>query len=335
MKITVSTVFLEVLIAIYMKQAITIIIVLAVIVGIYFAVSGGSQQVAGEPIQGNLALSITDAAANMDNIESINLTIDEARLKQETGAWNDVSIDNKTFDLLELRDQNRLALLGSANVDSGVYNQVRLNVASISVVTSDDGEQDARIPSSQLTMEGNVEVGATSTTNVTLDFVADRSLHVTEDGTYVFAPVIKMSAQKNAIVRANNEGSVQVEGGATTTSKTVSMGADGRLKAGLQIPEQAAVEVNADGTLTVTPRGKGQGQDARPEPATEVETGAGASGEVRTGQGRGQRGNNEARGQGSASASASATSGTSSRSGNSETEASTDTEADTEAGVNY
>ncbi|MEW6723040.1 MAG: DUF4382 domain-containing protein [Candidatus Micrarchaeota archaeon] len=203
--------------------------------------------------KGNIVVGITDAAANLSSVSGVEVTVDSVSIQSASGAWVVLSDEGQTFDLLELRDEDYTALLADADVGPGSYNQLRLEISNV-VVTDESGEHEARMPSGELKVIGDLDVGAGSASTAVFDFMANESLHVTGNGTYIFAPVVRLETRDGASVEVGSGGRVGVTGGRTGTNVTVGMDERGRVGAGLRIPANAAVSISADGTIVVTPK---------------------------------------------------------------------------------
>ncbi len=80
----------------------------------------------------------------MSNVE-VHLagTNEEANATNETG-WSTVVKEEKTFDLIKIKDVNEL--IGTSDLKAGKYTQIRLNVDK-ALVTIDGTEYDLTIPS--------------------------------------------------------------------------------------------------------------------------------------------------------------------------------------------
>ncbi|MDO8626106.1 MAG: hypothetical protein Q7K39_01445 [Candidatus Magasanikbacteria bacterium] len=65
--------------------------------------------------------------------------------------------------------------------------------------------------------------GADATNSVKLDFIADQSLHLTGNGKFIFAPVVKLESRSKADVQVGSDDSVAVSGDDVDSEATVSM----------------------------------------------------------------------------------------------------------------
>ena len=143
---------------------------------------------------GILEFRVTDAPAY--DISAVHVTVNNIEVHQggtedkETG-WKTVIEESKTFELLALRGIEEV--LGSTEIESGHYTQIRLDIENVTVTM--DGEiHTAEVPSGKLKIVGfgsfNVEAG--KTTVVTLDIDAEESVIVTGTGQVKFKPTVKV-----------------------------------------------------------------------------------------------------------------------------------------------
>ena len=246
-----------------MNKTITTIIVLAALLLGGILLFGSDDNTAQE---GTVVFAITDAAANMENISAINMTVSGVDLQTATGAWVAASSDTKTFSLLELNSTGRLALFTQDTFDAGNYEAVRLHVDDVTIQTTSGEESTAVMTSDEVVIDGNVVVNANGTKSesssdteagtssvVSLDVQADQSLHTTTEGEYVFAPVIEMQAWSDAVVDIS-EGSeenatVTVSNGEVTSTVMVGVDASGETRTNFMLDSEAGIEITNDGSI--------------------------------------------------------------------------------------
>lgn len=200
---------------------------------------------------GSAVFAVRDAAANMGAVTAVQVAIDGVRVHQQGGAWTTVSTQSKTFSLLDLRNKGIAELLAQANLQAGSYDQMELTVSSV-LVTDDKGQHEAKLPSGKLQLKGTLEVRANATSTAAFDFQADRSLHMTGEGQYILAPVIRVETRADADVQVDANRQVKVGGGRVTTESEAGMNADGDVDAGLRISPDAVLHVVANGRLIQT-----------------------------------------------------------------------------------
>ncbi|MDO8510918.1 MAG: DUF4382 domain-containing protein [Nanoarchaeota archaeon] len=203
---------------------------------------------AGEQ-EGRVVFTITDAAANMSAVTSIMVTVDSVSVHSATEGWVTVSSEPQTFDLLKLKAEGSQELLADVQLKEGTYQQLRLDISKV-VVVDDKGEHEAKLPSGELKIVGDLEVKANSTSTAMFDFIADESLHMTGNGEYILAPVVQLETKTDAQVEVKADQKVEVEGGNVKTKVKVGMDADGNVGVGLGIPAKANVSI-AQGKVKV------------------------------------------------------------------------------------
>ncbi len=238
-----------------MKRIVWIAALAAVAIFFYYVGRGSTERDGASPDEGRVVFAITDAAASLDDIESILITINEVRVNSEATGWVTVSDAAKQFDLLRLKESGTLAFLAEGSVPAGAYGQIRLAVGKILVISKGKTVQ-AKLPSDDLKVVGALTVEKGKTSSVTFDFLADQSLHTTGSGTYIFSPVIKVEARTNADVNTSL-GNVSIESGTVTADLTVGMTEGGETREGFRLDSDANLEIIND-VIRIIPRGESE-----------------------------------------------------------------------------
>jgi len=148
------------------------------------------------PGMGTVRISMTDAPAA---IEAVDLVVREVAVHRtganDTSGWTVVRADtDTTIDIVGLRN-GRFVTLGSEQVESGSYDQVRLKLGTGSTITVDGTTSPLTVPSgaqSGLKIMGPFTVPRNGTVDVALDFDAARSIHQTGTGAWIMNPVIRV-----------------------------------------------------------------------------------------------------------------------------------------------
>ena len=183
--------------------------------------SGGS----GSSSTGTLEVRVTDAPD--PSITAVYVTTDDIEVSIAGEGWVSVIDEEITFELLALEGVE--AVLGSAELPTGRYTQVRLSVPEVEV--EKDGEIIvAEVPSDTIKLVGTFELAADEQTFISLDFEVDKSLVERGPNGFLFKPVIKL-----AVGEPGEEGS-------TTVALT-----------GKPNPEPTAVPVPTQVPATATP----------------------------------------------------------------------------------
>jgi len=124
-------------------------------------------------------------------VTTSNIQIHKADTTDDS--WITVVSQEKTFDLVAI--QGAEVFLGSANVSSGNYTQIRLDVTKV-IVTLAGKEITAILPSDKLKVVGPWEVKAGQKTILTLDFQADTFVVITGNDQAQVKPVIKLAVSQ-------------------------------------------------------------------------------------------------------------------------------------------
>ena len=118
-----------------------------------------------------------------------NIQVHQSGTENAETGWKTVIEESKTFELLALRGIEEV--LGSTEIESGHYTQIRLDVESVTVII--DGDiREAEVPSGKIKLISSFDVGDGDTTVVTLDIDAEESVIVTGNGQVKFKPTIKI-----------------------------------------------------------------------------------------------------------------------------------------------
>ncbi|MFH1182389.1 MAG: DUF4382 domain-containing protein [Candidatus Woesearchaeota archaeon] len=177
----------------------------------------------------------------MSAVSSILVTIDNISVHRTGGGWIDVSSSPRSFDLLQLNAQGTKALLAETGLEQGIYYEVRLGISKV-VVTDVNGTHDAKLPSGVLKIVGRLAVNVNETSTVDFDFIANESLHMTGDGEYILAPVVKLETTHGSEVNVTSEG-VKVKEGVKDTDSKVGMDENGFVGAGIKIRAEAKLTI--------------------------------------------------------------------------------------------
>ncbi len=220
--------------------------------------SGGSATVSPGAGQGRYVATVTDAAADMGSVTSVQMTIDNVQAHSATQGWVTLSSQSRTVDLMQLKTSGNQALVADTQVAAGTYDQIRMQVSRVSV-TDAQGTHEAKLPSGELKIVATTVVNANSTSIAKFDFIADQSLHITGNGRYIMAPVIKIETRSDANVNVASQNDVTVEGGSVDTNAQVGMDISGNVGAGVRIPADAVLDINANGVIVTGSSLSGEG----------------------------------------------------------------------------
>lgn len=142
--------------------------------------------------QGTLTVRLTDAPATY---EAVYIDIQEVQVNlgsEQQEEWQTISTQPMRVDLLKL-DNGADTLLGTAQLETGTYNQLRMVLGTNNEVISDGTSYTLTIPSGQESgykVNLNADVVDDSTVTKIIDFDAARSIAVTGNEQYILNPVL-------------------------------------------------------------------------------------------------------------------------------------------------
>lgn len=150
---------------------------------------------------GTLEVLLHDAPANYDAVNVFIESVEVNNASTDTG-WVEINSPQESFDLLALTN-GAMAPLGSAQLEAGTYQQIRLILSRNGHSVVVDGvEHDLFVPSGEQTgikLNVNAEIEPDITYTLLLDFDAARS--VVEGGNeqsgieYLLKPVIRATSE--------------------------------------------------------------------------------------------------------------------------------------------
>lgn len=179
-----------------MKSALTFVVI--GLIGLAFFSGCGDSNSPGQG-QGELRVLLVDQPAGYDAVNIIvrEVSVHDAGADSSSG-WRVVNDSTRTFDLLTLAN-GASAVLGDTQLAAGHYTQIRLKLASGSTVVVDGVEHPLVVPSglqTGLKLNHPFVIEANTLYEVTLDFDATRSIHLTGSNEYVLSPVIRVVANQ-------------------------------------------------------------------------------------------------------------------------------------------
>ena len=210
---------------------------------------------------GRAVFSISDAKSVLtpkgvgslfETIASVQLTIKNITVYNEnTDKWEIVLTEEKIFDLLELKNSGTQVLLADVQLPPGKYIHILMEVSSVKVL-DESATEDAKLPSKKLLIITDFLVEENSTTATNVDFVLDKSLHITGNNEYVLVPVIKVSSHMKADVGITSKNEVNVKS-SPDPPVTIDQGMNlqGAIAKDFQLVDDIELEIDAEGAVKV------------------------------------------------------------------------------------
>lgn len=235
-----------------MKGFWQVIIGVIVLVLLFFVLTAGDDSAVDLELgenEGRVFFSVTDDTADISSVNEIELEIEEIEVYSQAEGWTRVSGDSKTYALLELKANGTVELYDARAVTAGAYDRVRVTFGDVTVDHQTEGRVQAFLPSEQVTFDVAVAVEEGNDSHVTLDFLADQSLHTTTtEGEFVFAPVVTIESRSGATVDVGDDNSVSVSGGTVDAQTTIGVDLEGNARAGFRLDSSAGLEINSSVT---------------------------------------------------------------------------------------
>ena len=165
---------------------------------------GGCSDDTTAPAQGTgfIKVNLVDAPGDYQqvNVEVIRIEVHRADPADSNSGWMVISEDTTYVDLLTLTAGN-MAVLADSTLPAGSYTQVRLILGENNTVMVDSMLHDLEVPSGQqsgLKLNHPFTINDGALYEFTLDFDADRSVHMTGNGRYMLKPVIRLIVDRTS-----------------------------------------------------------------------------------------------------------------------------------------
>ena len=133
----------------------------------------------------------------IDNAKNIWITISQIKVHMASpDSFIVISNTEQKFDLLYLKTNP--TAIAQASLEAGHYNQIRMPVVLGKIIFLENGkdvEYALEIPSDEIKIPVQFEIKAGGTTQIILDFDAEKSIHVTKKGkndSYNLRPVVNV-----------------------------------------------------------------------------------------------------------------------------------------------
>lgn len=167
--------------------------------------------------RGKITIGVTDAS--FDAYAHVYATLDDFILVDTTTDTQvAVDLDQKTFDLLDLRDREKIAFAGTSEVNARMYDEISFRVEEVILVDS-DGQEYSTTTQELYTLPLDVRAEASSHSFILLDFELDKSqIEESDDfeldnGDFIFRPSILVEVHTDAQVRVSSDQDILLDGG--------------------------------------------------------------------------------------------------------------------------
>lgn len=178
----------------FLKGALGLTLALALAAGLWLAGCSDSTE-PDATATGSLRLYLVDAPGDYEAVNIVVTGISAHRAGEDSlSGWFTVAADTDTVDLLQFTEGN-VFVLADSTLPAGHYTQLRLQVGQGSNVVVEGQAYPLEIPSGMQTgikLNHPFFITEDALYEATLDFDADRSIHMTGQGTYMLRPVIRV-----------------------------------------------------------------------------------------------------------------------------------------------
>ncbi len=214
--------------------------------------------------EGSVFFAIKDKAESLDNFSSILAQLSGVAVHSTAGGWISVKNTPPLLDLLKLyRTEKETAFLAALNLPVGTYDQLRLDIGSIVLMTKDGVYHETKLPSKQLKLTMRLVVEGAGQSSVVVDIMSDKSIHKTGNGLYIFTPVINLETRsKLSQVQLLPTGFVTLVGGKTDTSINAGMDENGELKKEFAFSQATEFEI-VENAIHVIPQDRTEEMNAK------------------------------------------------------------------------
>lgn len=160
-----------------MALGIALVVVLAGVAAWYFL------------YEGTVSVYVKDAVGPWDHVYVTFSAVQIHESGKDNASWTTIASTKQTVDLATLTNLSKL--LGSAKLNPGHYEQIRLTVDNVTgVLTGTAQPIDITVVNGTAKVVGQFTVNSGATTTVTLDVNLATSIHGNATSGYFFTPVI-------------------------------------------------------------------------------------------------------------------------------------------------
>jgi hypothetical protein len=195
---------------------------------------------------GTSYIGITDATASIADVNDINMQVKGIEVHSATAGWISVASKDMSYNLLALNSSGKTELYAKAYVSAGTYDKVRVALGDVVVKHKTKGDMKATLPSKYVVISSDFKVKEKMNTSVKIDVLADKSLHTTSDGAYVFAPVVNTESRSDAAVSVGNDNVVVSSGGTVDVNANVGVDLSGKSRSDFILKTGSSLKVESD-----------------------------------------------------------------------------------------
>lgn len=228
---------------------VAVVLVLLVILGILSYQKNNDVPVPAQEsessVVGTIYVGVTDATADIKDVNDIDLSVKKVEIYSDMSGWMTLSSSEKKYPLLKLKAEGKTELYAKNYLKAGFYDRVRVTLGDVVVRTKTKGDLKATVPSSQIVIYSDIKIMNGQDTHFKLDFLADKSLHITVDGKYLFAPVVKAESRSGASVSLGAEDKLEVSLGSVDSVVSVGVDLSGSSRSNFELQTDSTLKIDA------------------------------------------------------------------------------------------
>lgn len=192
---------------------------------------------AQEPSTGTLYVGIKDKAIDFKDIKRVTMKIESVHIVRDEPV--SMPLTNKEFDLVTLKESGSTELVGSIALGQGTYSEIQIVVSDVTV-NKGGSDKNTKMPSRLILLPAKIEISPGKSSVVLLDFLGDKSVHVTGQGRIIFAPVIGYESNKDVSVQVSGK-NLLVGSGVVVEKQRFGMKPDGSMGLNYAISPDASL----------------------------------------------------------------------------------------------
>ena len=214
--------------------------------------------------EGTVVFAVKDKAQGLDSFKYILVQLSGMSVHSPTGGWKELPNTPPLLDLLKLsHTENEAVFISELNLPTGTYDQIRFDVGSVVLMTQDGKYHEAKVPSKQIKLNVHLVIEHGNVSTVTIDMMADKSIHMTGNGLYIFLPVLNLETRSKVTqAQVLPTGYVTFISGKSDTVLNVGMDENGMLKKDFVFDNSVEFDI-VENVIHVLPKDKADELNAK------------------------------------------------------------------------
>ena len=179
--------------------------------------------------KGRLVFAIHSTGNPVDKLGAMLVPLESVLIHSTKDGWVTLLKSPQTFDLLFINRNRNPELVLDINVGEGQYDRLRIRFGEVVVLKGNIATPIKSI-SDEFNVPLNISVEKGRDSAFTLKFSADKSIHKTVGGTYIFAPVFNLNSRSQISTIQESGSRVEFFGGKPEFSAMFGVDLNGNAK---------------------------------------------------------------------------------------------------------